>query len=267
MKGFVTRVKTQLLKWGAVVIVLFGAVLFAANASPYTAKAASLKEAPPPAGNCELTWKDGGGGNVSLDFTYVTDASLKETLQGNSDTTGYNLLCTDVNASMCFLVPTNNDPHVADETTFYLENLLHTEPEPSTWIYGKLNNAYTLNCKITTSVSTNSGSGSTVSLGTPSGNIHRINGCPFINSFIGMVEPDDYFDVTTDNGGHVDCFGDAGTLAVTVYNVSKVCTGNNTGYIIGTFDNSTTFVKKDFPAKNHCYDIDTIPVVRQITIN
>jgi len=255
--------RTQLLKWGAVVIVLFGAVLFAANASPYTAKAVTLKEAPPYSGTCELTWKDGGGGNVPLDFTYVTDAGLKGTLQGSNDKTGYNLLCTDVNASMCFLVPSNNDPHVANETTLYLENLLHTEPKPSTWIHDQLNNFYTLNCKTNVMYR----SVHPISLGTPSGHIYRVDECPYIDSFTGVVESDDYFDVTTDNGGHVDCFADAGTLSVTVYKVSKVCTGNNTGYIIGTFDNGATFVKKDFPDRNHCYNIDTIPVVRQITIN
>ncbi|GHO94164.1 hypothetical protein KSF_042120 [Reticulibacter mediterranei] len=254
--------RTQLLKWGAVVIVLFGTALFVAGASSSTAKAASLQEAPPPSGNCELTWKDGGGGNVPLDFTYVTDAALKGTLQGSDDKTGYNLLCTGVNASMCFLVPSNNDPHVANETTLYLSNLM----QPSKWIYDQLNNAYTLNCKTTSGSSTTSG-GSTVSLGSPSGDIYRVNGCPYTDSFTGMVESDDYFDLTTDNGGHVDCFAKAGTLLVTVYNVSKVCTGNNTGYVIGTSDNGATFVKKDFSDRNHCYDIDTIPVVRQITIN
>jgi hypothetical protein len=253
--------KTQLLKWGAVVIVLFGAVLFAANASPYTAKAATLKEAPPPAGTCELTWKDGGGGDVTLGLLYVTDQSLKDTLQG------YNLLCNGINTSMCTLIPTSFG--ATNGTRLDLANIEKSSP----WIYQKMNGQYNLGCGTNSGngdnsgQNGNSGSGSTISLGTPSGNIHRIYECPYTDSFTGMVEPDDYFDVTTDNGGHVDCFADAGTLPVTVYNVSKVCTGNNIGYIIGTFDNGATFVKKDFPSKNQCYDISVIPVVKQITIN
>jgi hypothetical protein len=252
--------KTHLLKWGAVVIVLFGVMLFATGVSPSTAKAAPAVETPPPAGTCELTWKDGGGGNITLSLSYVTDQDLKDVLQGKDDKSGYNLLCNGVNTTMCTLLPTSFG--ATNGTRLDLANI----ETASSWIYGKMNGQYNLGCG-TTSGSSGNNPPPVVSLGTPSGDISRVDECPYTDTFTGTVESDDYFDVTTDNGGHVDCFEKAGTLLVTVYNVSKVCTGSNTGYILGTFDNGATFVKKDFPDRNHCYDIDTIPVVKQITIN
>ncbi|GHO94163.1 hypothetical protein KSF_042110 [Reticulibacter mediterranei] len=128
--------KAQLLKWGTIAIVLLGVALFAAGVSPYTAKAATLQEAPPPAGTCELTWKNGGGGNIALYANYVTDAGLKQTLQD------YNLLCgTGVKVtSGCILMPNSNVSALpaASQTPLYLVNIQATSP----WVYSHLNGQY-----------------------------------------------------------------------------------------------------------------------------
>jgi hypothetical protein len=130
------RMRTQLLKWGVVVIVLLGMALFVTGISSYTAKAATLQETPPPAGTCELTWKNGGGGNITLYSNYVTDAGLKQTLQD------YNLLCSaNVKVvSGCILMPNSTVSSVSSTslTPLYLENIRTS----SDWVYRHVNGQY-----------------------------------------------------------------------------------------------------------------------------
>ena len=133
------QMKTQLLKWGAIAIVLLGVAIFTAGVSPATAKAATLQETPPPDGTCELTWKTGGGGNITLYANYVTDAGLKQTLQD------YNLLCgTNSKAkTLCILMPNSADSSATPDslTPLSLTNLT-TSPNNSTWVYSHLIGQY-----------------------------------------------------------------------------------------------------------------------------
>ena len=90
---------------------------------------------PPQSGSCQLAWIDGGGGDVDLDASQVTDQGLQQTLAG------YNLKCADdANASSsCTLVPGEND---SGDTDLDLRNVQNRSP----WIYGKLVDQYGLNC-------------------------------------------------------------------------------------------------------------------------
>ena len=79
-----------------------------------------------------------------------------------------------------------------------------------------------------------------------------------------------YFEVWTDFHQDRLCFANAGTIAVKLYNVDMVCTGNNTGSIVWHNDGSPSNVWTSFPNRNTCNWIDGGRYVNQvlsITIN
>ncbi len=89
---------------------------------------------PPRSGSCQVAWIDGGGGDVDLDPSQVTDSGLLKTLAD------YNLKCaSDVDASSCTLIPGAND---SGDTDLDLRNVKNRSP----WVYQQLDGKYGLNC-------------------------------------------------------------------------------------------------------------------------
>lgn len=181
---------------------------------------------------CQLSWF---GTGVQLNMGTVPQ-DIQTALTGAHLTN-----CTNAADTSCTLVQGGGD------TALNFDNIQSTS---GVLITSLKSDHIGLNCLFPSS-----GSGSQV---VSSGSISRVYTCKGGN--------DGYFNILSDNGVDWDCFSQAGTLAVKIYAVSQVCTGNNTGYVVLDVGggNSERF---DFTSKSTCYSLPLGHEITQITIN